>query len=145
MKSRQGRRREVKEITQHPLLLAAACAHTRAVFAMVLMRHVVLCVLHADASAAKRQAAEEAAKARKNKERLHAMFAKAAGRPHAVVCGTAFGSYSIEQASNPACRHSCSGSGMLMHRPVCMVPEGTFLQASCFGTSAGAFGSAAGC
>jgi hypothetical protein len=33
-----------------------------------------------DGNAAKRQAAEEAAKARKNKERLHAMFAKAAGR-----------------------------------------------------------------
>jgi hypothetical protein len=35
-----------------------------------------------DASAAKRQAAEEAAKASKNKERLQQMFAKAAGEGH---------------------------------------------------------------
>lgn len=39
----------------------------------------LLLPLAADGNAAKRQAAEEAAKARKNKERLHAMFAKAAG------------------------------------------------------------------
>lgn len=51
------------------------CTHTVCAAAAT----AAACKKKADASAAKRQAAEEAAKARKNKERLHAMFAKAAG------------------------------------------------------------------
>jgi hypothetical protein len=44
-----------------------------------------------DGSAAKRQAAEEAAKANKNKERLQQMFAKAAGALATPGCCTAHG------------------------------------------------------
>jgi hypothetical protein len=55
--------------------LAALPIHVHAIH----VHACALAVVHADGSAAKRQAAEEAAKARKNKERLQAMFSKAAG------------------------------------------------------------------
>jgi hypothetical protein len=55
--------------------LAASPIHVHAIH----VHACALAVVHADSSAAKRQAAEEAAKARKNKERLQAMFSKAAG------------------------------------------------------------------
>jgi hypothetical protein len=63
------------------LCLPVPATHARPVPIPVLPRPTHT---HPDGSAAKRQAAEEAAKASRNKERLQQMFAKAAGA--AALC-----------------------------------------------------------